>query len=257
MGKGAQDPLHRAFQDLVVTLGKKIGFEIENGKYAGKVGEIGYDGIWKRGSEEKVLLEVKSTTWPISSTRQLGDYIGKVSKEENNEKIYGLYVIGQGDLQPLIEQISGSEYKNRMRIIKYDDLIELIKLREELEPTIGEQEAIIKTQNILLPIESVNVGNILGIILDIAATRSVAGEEKVVIVEEIGVGEELPWTKEELLEYLGDATGYQRLLLASLAQADEDPIPKKTVVYWMNKIARERPDEGIEKEVSGSQIAGA
>lgn len=256
-GKGAQDPLHRALQDLVVTLGKKIGFEIEYGKYAGKAGEIGYDGIWKRGGEEKVLLEVKSTTWPISSIGQLGSYIERVSKEENNEKIYGLYVIGQGDLQPLIEQVSGSKYKDRMRIIKYNDLIELIKLREELEPTIGEQEAIIKTQHILLPIESINVGNILGIILDIAATRSAAGEEKAAIVKEIGEGEELPWTKEELLEYLDNATGYQRLLLASLAQADEEYIPKKAVVYWMNKIAKERPDEGIEKVVSGTQIAGA
>ena len=260
-GKGAQDPVHRAFQDLIVTLGKKIGFEIEYGRYTGKPGEIGYDGIWKRGGEEKILLEIKSTTWPISSISQLGDYIEKVSKEESNEKIYGLYVIGQGDLQPLIEQISGSKYKDRMRVIKYDDLIELTKLKEELEPTIGGQEAITKTQNILLPIESINVGNILGIILDIAATKSEASKEKVEgegeITEEKETKKELPWTKEELFEYLNEATGYQRLLLASLAQSDEEYIPKKTVVYWMNKIAKERPDEGIEKEVSGVQIAGA
>jgi len=40
-----------------------------------------------------------------------------------------------------------------MRLILYDDLMEVITLKEELEPVIGEKQAIEKVQNLLLPIE--------------------------------------------------------------------------------------------------------
>lgn len=62
---GAQDPHNRAFQDLVVSLGKKIGFEIEYGRYSGRAGNINNDGLWKKQNGDKIVLEVKTSTWPI------------------------------------------------------------------------------------------------------------------------------------------------------------------------------------------------
>ena len=41
---GAHDPHNRAFQDLIVSLGNRLGFEAEYGRYAGKAGEDNYDG---------------------------------------------------------------------------------------------------------------------------------------------------------------------------------------------------------------------
>ena len=130
---GAHDPYNRAFQDLVVSLGKRLGFEVQYGRYAGRSGEENYDGIWKRENGDTIVLEIKTSTWPIGSISQLGKYLDQLTKKEENKNVFGLYVIGKGDVQPLIEQILGSKYKDRMRLILYDDLMEIINLKEELE----------------------------------------------------------------------------------------------------------------------------
>ena len=68
---GAHDPYNRAYQDLIVSLGRKLGFEIEYGRYAGRAGLVNNDGSWKRQNGDKIILEVKTSTWPISSVSQL------------------------------------------------------------------------------------------------------------------------------------------------------------------------------------------
>lgn len=141
---GAQDPYNRAFQDLVISLGKRFGFEIQYGRYMGKSGEENYDGIWKRENKDTIVLEVKISTWPIGSVSQLGEYVEELSKKEDTKNVFGLYVIGKGDIQPLIEQILGSKYKDKMRLILYQDLMEILNLKEDLEPVIGEKNAVEK-----------------------------------------------------------------------------------------------------------------
>jgi len=252
---GAQDPYNRAFQDLVVSLGKKLGFNIRYGRYIGKSGEENYDGIWRRENGDTIILEVKTSTWPIGSVSQLGEYIEKFSEKENIKNVFGLYVIGKGDIQPLIEQILGSKYKDKLRLILYQDLIEILNLKEDLEPVIGEKNAIEKIQNLLLPIESINIGNIVRLIIEIATTKSTTVEEKE--TEEEFEQENEPWTKTELLSYLKDTTPYQKLLLAALAQVDKEPATSKTVTFLMNEIAKRRPLEGIKEKITGRQIAGA
>lgn len=250
---GAHDPYNRAFQDLIISLGKRLGFEIEYGRYTGKSGEDNYDGIWRRGNGDTIVLEVKTSAWPVSGVDQLGGYLEKLSKEEGTANIFGFYVIGKGDVQPLIHQILGSRYKDRMRLILYEDLMEIRSLKEELEPVIGENEAIDKVQNILVPIESINVGTIVKLILEIATAKAV--EEIEVPIN--GIPEEEPWTKAELFPYLKDAKSYQRLLLAALVQVDKEPARSKTVTFLMNEIARRRPSEGVDKKITGREIAGA
>ena len=66
-----------------------------------------------------------------------------------------------------------------------------------------------------------------------------------------------PWTKDELLSYLRDATPYQRMLLSALIQVDREPATGKTVVFLMNEISKRRPSEGIDKKIAGGGIAGA
>lgn len=257
--KGPHDPYNRAFQDLVVSLGKRLGFEIQYGRYVGKSGEENYDGIWKRENGDTIVLEVKTSTWPIGSVSQLGDYLDQLAKKGENKNVFGLYVIGKGDIRGLIEQILGSKYKDRMRLILYDDLMEIINLKEELEPVIGEKQAIEKVQNLLLPVESINIGNIVRLIIEISTTKSTAAEEQVEekVEKEVIEEKEEPWTKSELLSYLKDATPYQRVLLAALVQVDVEPAPKKNVLYLMNEIAKRRPNEGIDKKITGYEIAGA
>jgi len=259
---GPHDPHNRAFQDLIISMGKRFGFEICYGRYTGKSGEENYDGIWEREGRDTIVLEVKTSTWPIGSVSQLGDYLEELSKKKDTKNVFGLYVIGKGDVQPLIEQILGSKYKDSMRLILYEDLIEILNLKEELEPVIGKENAIEKIQNLLLPIESINIGNVVRLILEIATTKSTLVEEKFAFIEK-GEIEEVseegnePWTKAELLLYLKDTTTYQRMLLGALVQVDKEPATSKTVTFLMNEIAKRKPLEGIDKKITGRSIAGA
>jgi hypothetical protein len=258
-GSGPHDPYNRAFQDLVISIGKKLGFEIEYGRYIGKASENNYDGLWRRENGDTLVLEAKTTTWPIGSIGQLGDYIEKLGQKAEDVKIFALYVIGKGDIQPLLEQIMGSKFKNIMRLIMYDDLIELLTLREELEPVVGKKESINKIQNILLPIESINLGNIIKLIIEIATKKSVSEGAS---VEGGGVEEgegdiNEPWTKNELVPYIEASTPYQRLLLGTLTQIDKEPSPMKNVTFLMNEIAKRRQSEGIAKKITGRELAGA
>jgi len=202
---------------------------------------------------------VKTSTWPIGSVNQLGEYTEGLSKKEEAKNIFGLYVIGKGDVQPLIEQIIGSRYKDSMRLILYDDLLEILSLKEDLKPVIGEKDAVEKIQNLLLPIESINIGNIVRLILEIATTKSTAAEEKIDEKEEEDESEEEnePWTKAELLSYLKGTTLYQRLLLGALLQVDKEPATSKTVTFLMNEIAKRRFSEGIDKNITGRDIGRA
>jgi hypothetical protein len=138
----------------------------------------------------------------------------------------------------------------------YQDLIEILSLKEELEPVIGEKNAIEKIQNLFLPVESINIGNIVKLILEIATTKSTTVEEKIEEKEEEKEEYE-PWTKAELLLYLKDATPYQRLLLSSLVQVDKEPATSKTVTFLMNELAKRRSSEGVDKKITGRDIAGA
>lgn len=111
---GSHDPYNRAFQDLVVSLGSRLGFSVEYGLYAGKPGADNYDGIWKRSDRDIIVIEVKTSTWPIQTVGQLGEYVAKLSKRNSEANVFGLFVIGKGDVRPLVEQILGSNYKDRL-----------------------------------------------------------------------------------------------------------------------------------------------
>lgn len=165
--------LNRPLQDIIVTLGERLGFSVEYGRYHGRSGEIGYDGLWKRDSGEVLLLEIKSSTWPIESVAQLGKYMDAYAEEAGiqQDRVFGLYVIGKGDTKALEEQILGSLYRTRIRVIYCDDLIELLRLQEDLKPRLGSKEASSKAQALLFPLESVNVGSVVKLILDIARIR--------------------------------------------------------------------------------------
>lgn len=205
-----------------------------------------------------LVLEVKAGTWAMTGIDQLGEYINQLSKNNEDANIVGLYVIGKGEINPLIQQILGSNYRDNMRIIMFEDLMRIVSLKEELKPVIGEQNAFKKVQNLLLPIESINIGNIVEIILEIATTKSeVINEDEEIIKGELTTGENEPWTKNELIPYLKATTPYQRVLLSAMVQADKEPVKVKTLLYLMNEIVKRNPSEEIDKKITGKEIAGA
>ena len=48
-------------QDVINEIGRRLDFEVENGRYRGKQGTEGFDGIWRVGAEQAIVVEVKTT----------------------------------------------------------------------------------------------------------------------------------------------------------------------------------------------------
>jgi hypothetical protein len=51
-----------ALQDLINQVGKRLGFDVEFGRYRGTQSSIGFDGIWKFPSGHCAVIEVKTTS---------------------------------------------------------------------------------------------------------------------------------------------------------------------------------------------------
>jgi hypothetical protein len=46
-----------ALQDIVNQAGRRLGFKVEDGRYRGTAGEVGFDGIWGTAEGDAKLLD--------------------------------------------------------------------------------------------------------------------------------------------------------------------------------------------------------
>ena len=67
-GCAAKPVYFYAFQDAVVTIGYHLGLEVEYGLY-GHRDDLSYDGKWITPEGHIILLEVKTSPWPVPSVR--------------------------------------------------------------------------------------------------------------------------------------------------------------------------------------------
>jgi len=251
--------LHRELQDIVVSLGAKLGFEVEYGRYAGKHGEIGADGIWKRPTGEVIVLEVKAATWPGPDVSQLANYTTQLVKERGWDlsKLYGLYVVGDQNTSSLVAQIKGSHPKD-MRVIKYTDLLRLYQLKLDLDNIGGPGSGTDKVQQILLPFENVDIGEFISLILEIAEFKQVSEDEPENGGEDNGPGVDEAWSSAELSGYLNESTPIQKALLAILARAPAGEwVWRKQVIAEIPALLEQLGVSEHYKAVTGRSIAGA
>jgi len=251
--------MNKELQDILVSLGAKLGFEIEYGRYTGKQGEIGADGIWKRPTGEVIVLEIKAATWPGPDVSQLANYMSQLAKERkwDSSKVYGLYIVGGQNITSLTAQIKGSHPKD-MRVIKYDDLLRLYQLKLDLDNVSGANVGADRVQKILLPFENIDIGEFISLILEIAEFKQASEEEPEVEVERSEPESLTAWSSAELGNYLGESTPIQKALLAILARAPANEwVWRKQVIAEMPAILAQLGVQEHYKTVSGYTIAGA
>jgi len=151
----------KEFQDIIVVLGRRLGFEPEFGQYAGSQEKVAFDGLWKSSKGQIIVIEAKLGTWIAHDVSQLGSYIDRVANDRNipSDKIFGLYVVGgSSGLGALASQVRGSRYLDKIRILTSEDLLKLLRFHEELGLT-HDQLA-----RLLIPIDAVNVGELIQLI---------------------------------------------------------------------------------------------
>lgn len=239
VGKG--DTSHKvwynALQDVAVAIGNHLGFDVEFGRYSGSKQEIAFDGLWRRPSGEVILIEVKASGWPVTSIGQLGQYVEQYvkSQEVSETDVFGLYVVGGSNVQHLVDQIKGGKYRNRLRLISFKDLIALWRLKADLDTITGKDVSATRVQSVLLPIESVNVGNFVRLMLEIAELKSAATIDEPSIHPTEPIAE--PWEKAELFSFFQSNTDWQNACLTVLSLADAERISSSRLLRLAAKVA--------------------
>ncbi len=151
-----------ALQDIVNQVGRRLGFNVEDGRYRGVKGQIGFDGIWRTEDGHAVVIEVKTTDAYRMDLGVPAGYrqalIEAGSIKEASSSI--LFVVGREDTGDLEAQIRGSKHAWDIRVISVDALLKLMKLREELEDPLIVQ----KIGTILTPQEYTRVDGIIDVV---------------------------------------------------------------------------------------------
>ena len=252
--------LNKELQDILVSLGAKVGFSIEYGRYVGKQGEIGADGIWELPTKEVIVLEVKAATWTGPDISQLADYMTKLTQERgwDSSNVYGLYIVGDQNTTSLVAQIKGSHPKD-MRVIKYEDLLKLYQLKLDLDNVGVPGSGTEKIQKLLLPIENIDVGDFISLILEIAEFKQATEEEESETEDDGAEPISLDaWSSSELANYLGECTPIQKILLAILSRASAGEwVWRKQIIAEMPALLVQLGVEEHYKAPSGYTIAGA
>lgn len=155
-----------ALQDIINQMGKRLGFEVTDGRYRGVSGQIGFDGLWSSNDGYAIVVEVKTTDAFRIDLDTIADYRRSLIKTEQikNERSSVLIVVGREDTGGLEAQVRGSRHAWDIRLISIDALIRLVLLREDMEDPYISQ----KIRDVLIPREYTKLDGIIDIVFSTA-----------------------------------------------------------------------------------------
>jgi hypothetical protein len=162
-----------ALQDIVNQIGRRLGFQVTDGRYRGVAGQVGFDGVWRANDGGAILIEVKTTDAYRLSLETTAEYRRALIKEGSipEETSSILYVVGRSDTGDLEAQVRGSRHAWDIRLISVDALFRILKIKEELD----DQDTINRIRAILTPQEFTRVDGIIDLVFN--ATKEVAQEK--------------------------------------------------------------------------------
>ena len=108
-----------AFQDLVNEMGRRLGYEVENGLYRGKKNEIGFDGLWKAADGSYIIKESKtSDDYSISIESVIGYRDSLIIDHKIQKKKCSILIVyGRDDKMALRNTVKGSNENANIRLI--------------------------------------------------------------------------------------------------------------------------------------------
>jgi len=154
-------------QDVVNEIGRRLGYQVENGRYQGVRNEIGFDGIWSI-NEESTVVEVKTTdayTIKLDVIAKYRDRLIEESRIKQNSPI--LIVIGRNDTQSLEAQVRGSQHAWSIRLISIDSLSKLMEVNINSQSS----EVTDKIHQLLKPFDYTRLDKIVDVIFTTAEDR--------------------------------------------------------------------------------------
>lgn len=159
-------------QDIVNEVGRRLGMRVRNGVYRGKQQNNNCDGLWSYKSWTFVV-EVKTTDAYAISLQKIAGYLASELSEANADCGSCLIVVGRQDTGTLEDQLRGSKYNWKMRIVGVEALFKALELREQSEdPALTERIA-----ELLIPAEYTRVDQIISTAFEFASDREDALED--------------------------------------------------------------------------------
>ena len=169
-----------ALQDIVNQVGRRLGFDVTDGRYRGTSGHIGFDGIWRFPDGHALVVEVKTTDAYRIDLDTIARYRRALTKEDTITELESsvLLVVGREDTGDLEAQIRGSRHAWDMRLISVDALIRLMLLKQEVE----DPKIVKRIYDILIPREFTKLDEIVEILFSTA--EEIKEEEQIEEVED-------------------------------------------------------------------------
>ena len=153
-------------QDLINEVGRRLGFEVQFGRYRGSQNAIGFDGIWKFPSGHQAIVEVKTTSTYQLRLETIAGYRKRLIDQQQlvASQSSALIIVGRDDTSDLEAQIRGSRRAWDVRLISVESLLRLLDVKEELE----DPAIVKKIHEILIPREFTKLDEIIELLFSTA-----------------------------------------------------------------------------------------
>ena len=176
-------------QDVVNELGRRLDFEVTNGRYQGSSNAVGNDGLWLSPEGHHLLVEVKTTDAYRVSLDTIAKYRNSLSDQNKIDSSSSmLLVVGRKDTGELEAQVRGSRHAWDMRLIGVGALIDLVRLKENTE----DEATGMKMRSILVPREYTRLDSLIDVIFATAQDVEASTEP-----EPLSDGNQQPPSKEK------------------------------------------------------------
>ncbi len=156
-----------ALQDVINQIGRRLGFQVTDGRYRGVTGQVGYDGLWTLSSGHIIVVEVKTSDAYRIDLDTVAEYRQHLIKDgkTSEDKSSILIIVGRQDTGDLEAQIRGSRHAWDIRLISVDALLRLMDIKEKVE----DPQNLRKISGILMPQEFTRVDSIIDLVFSTAA----------------------------------------------------------------------------------------
>lgn len=155
-----------ALQDIINEVGRRLGFGVTYGRYRGKTGSIGNDGLWELPNGHKIVVEVKTTDAYRIDLNIIAGYRRDLVQQgmTTAEASSVLIIVGRTDTGDLEAQIRGSRHAWEMRLISVDALVRLMLLKQSVD----DPDALRRIYEILIPREFTKLDEIVELVFSTA-----------------------------------------------------------------------------------------
>jgi hypothetical protein len=223
-------------QDLVNELGRRLDYEVTNGRYQGTSNTIGFDGIWRSPEQHSIVIEVKTTDAYRISLDTIAEYREKlIAANQLSRSSSILIIVGRQDTGELEAQVRGSRHAWDVRLMSADALIRLVLLKEGA----NESETGRKIRSLLIPKEYTRLDGMIDVMFTAAKDVESAVEsesEAEAEADEAGQSSESRESKVKGVWQFTDPTQLQAKreeVIAALGRREDVNLIKKTrALYW-------------------------